>query len=45
MPMVLGMGMELPEKQDEKKPYILLKYAEQKYRFPWVTHRQAMPAV
>ena len=31
MPMVLGMGMELPEKQDEKKPYILLKYAEQKY--------------
>ena len=45
MPMVLGMGMELPEKQDEKKPYILLKYAEQKYRFPWVTHRRAMPAV
>ena len=31
MPMLLGMGMELPEKQDEKKPYILLKYAEQKY--------------
>ena len=31
MPMVLGMGMELPEKQDEKKPYLLLKYAEQKY--------------
>lgn len=26
--------MELPEKQDEKKPYILLKYAEQKYRVP-----------
>ena len=34
MPMVLGMGMELPEKQDEKKPYILLKYAEQKYLVP-----------
>lgn len=34
MPMVLGMGMELPEKQDEKKPYILLKYAEQKYFVP-----------
>lgn len=31
MPMVLGMGMELPKRQDEKKPYILLKYAEQKY--------------
>lgn len=27
-------GMELPEKQDEKKPYILLKYAEQKYLVP-----------
>ena len=26
--------MELPEKQDEKKPYILLKYAEQKYLVP-----------
>lgn len=24
----------LPEKQDEKKPYILLKYAEQKYLVP-----------
>lgn len=34
MPMVLGMGMELPERQDEKKPYILLKYAEQKYLVP-----------
>lgn len=34
MPMVLGMDMELPEKQDEKKPYILLKYAEQKYLVP-----------
>lgn len=34
MPMVLGMGMEFPEKQDEKKPYILLKYAEQKYLVP-----------
>lgn len=34
MPMVFGMGMELPEKQDEKKPYILLKYAEQKYLVP-----------
>lgn len=34
MPMVLGMGMELPEKQDEKMPYILLKYAEQKYLVP-----------
>ena len=34
MPMVLGMGMELPEKQDEKKPYILLKYAGQKYLVP-----------
>ena len=34
MQMVLGMGMELPEKQDEKKPYILLKYAEQKYLVP-----------
>ena len=34
MPMVLGMGMELPEKHDEKKPYILLKYAEQKYLVP-----------
>lgn len=34
MPMLLGMGMELPEKQDEKKPYILLKYAEQKYLVP-----------
>ena len=32
--MLLGMGMELPEKQDEKKPYILLKYAEQKYLVP-----------
>lgn len=27
-------GMEFPEKQDEKKPYILLKYAEQKYLVP-----------
>ncbi len=26
--------MELPEKQDEKKPYILLKYAEQKHLVP-----------
>ena len=26
--------MELPEKQDEKKPYILLKYAKQKYPVP-----------
>ena len=26
--------MELPERQDEKKPYILLKYAEQKYLNP-----------
>ena len=26
--------MELPERQDEKKPYILLKYAEQKYLVP-----------
>lgn len=34
MPMVLGMGLELPEKQDEKKPYTLLKYAEQKYLVP-----------
>ena len=34
MPMVLGIGMELPERQDEKKPYILLKYAEQKYLVP-----------
>lgn len=32
--MLLGVGMELPEKQDEKKPYILLKYAEQKYLVP-----------
>ena len=32
--MLLGMGMELPERQDEKKPYILLKYAEQKYLVP-----------
>ena len=45
MPMVLGMGMELPEKQDEKKPYILLKYAEKNTLFPWVTHRRAMPVV
>lgn len=28
------MAMELPEKQDEKKPYILLKYAEQRYPVP-----------
>ena len=26
--------MELPKRQDEKKPYILLKYAEQKYLVP-----------
>ena len=30
----LKSPMELPEKQDEKKPYILLKYAEQKYLVP-----------
>ncbi len=28
------ISAELPEKQDEKKPYILLKYAEQKYLVP-----------
>lgn len=30
----LKSPMELPERQDEKKPYILLKYAEQKYLVP-----------
>ena len=31
MSTILCVALELPEKQDEKKPYILLKYAEQKY--------------
>ena len=29
--MVLGVRLALPDKQDEKDPYILLRYYEQKY--------------
>lgn len=31
LPMVLGVRLALPDKQDEKDPYILLKFYEQKY--------------
>lgn len=31
LPMVLGVRLALPDKQDEKDPYILLRYYEQKY--------------
>lgn len=31
LPMVLGFRLALPERQDEKDPYILLRYYDQKY--------------
>ena len=31
LPKVLGIHLVLPEKQDEKDPYILLQYSDQKY--------------
>lgn len=31
LPMIFGFHLALPDKQDEKEPYLLLKYHEQKY--------------